>query len=665
MSLFRSSVARRVGKRFVLVLAGVVLLPGLSIPVRSAFSQTVAPTVVPTAPNEQPSTGQPAAGQSSPEPSPSEQFSTEPSPNVQPSMAPSPTGQLGVEQPGLNQPGIIQPGIDQPEIRQPGVASSPCQPAGTDQASGLTRLVSDVTRTANLLEEPAIGMSTLLGSVAPQLLAYLNASPFPEIHARARLARVPVMMYHDILPTKKVFFDVTPQEFEQHLELIRQKGLTPISMDQLVTHLQTGLPLPEKPILLTFDDGYSGHFDYVYPLLKKYNYPAVFAIYTAKVGKKMGRSSLTWEQLRQMAADPLVTISSHSVTHKVMAGLTDSQLQSETQESKQILESKLGVPIRYFTYPEGKYDQKAVAAVQSAGYAAALTMDDANEQLAGQSTSLLAIGRIGQSRIAQMVDLAWGGPPLPNWSQGFDFTAEVVRSDAKIDGTPLIFISGGKPMTIHADSRYQVPEILAKSGTQAIAAVDGGFFSLAELTSNKMLGPVLSRVNGQFVPGKRGEIPFLKDRPLVLISDKAVKFVPFDPAKHNSLEGIQAEMPDVTDAFVAAGWLVENGAPQPLERFGRLYSVNEARHRAFWGINQQGQPKIGVSTEPIGSVDLGAALSKAGFRDAVMLDSGLSTSLAYKGQSLVGYTPRPVPHVVALLPSSVATTPTCPVALSP
>jgi len=508
-------------------------------------------------------------------------------------------------------------------------------------------------------------MSTLVSNVAPHVLAYLNSSPFPEIHARARLARVPVVMYHDILPEKKVFFDVTPQEFEQHLELIRQKGLTPISMDQLVAHLQTGLPLPEKPILLTFDDGYSGHFTYVYPLLKKYNYPALFAIYTAKVGKKMGRSSLTWDQLRQMAADPLITISSHSVTHKVMAGLTDSQLQSETQESKRILESELKVPVRYFTYPEGKYDQNAVLAVQTAGYAAALTMDDANEKLAGQSVNLLAIGRIGQSRLAEMVDLAWGGPQLPSWSQGFDFTAEVVRSQITINGTPFILIAGGKPITIHADSRYQVPEILSKSGTQAIAAVDGGFFSLEQLTSNKMLGPVLSRVNGQFEPGKRGEIPFLKNRPLVLISDTAVKFVPFDPAKHNSLEGIQAEMPDVADAFVAAGWLVDNGDPQPLERFGRLYSVNEARHRAFWGINQQGQPQIGVSTEPIGSVDLGAALAKAGFRNAVMLDSGLSTSLAYKGQSLVGYTPRPVPHVVALLASSTAASSACPVAMSP
>ncbi|PSB31918.1 polysaccharide deacetylase [Stenomitos frigidus ULC18] len=550
-----------------------------------------------------------------------------------------------------------EPSTENPTGTPTEVAPTPCQPIRSAQAGGLTRFVNDVTQTATLIEQPAIGMGTLLEQVAPQMLAYLNASPFPEINQRARLARVPVIMYHDILPEKKVFFDVTPEEFEQRLKLIQQKGLTPISMDQLVTHLRTGLPLPEKPILLTFDDGYSGHYEYVYPLLKKYNYPALFAIYTAKVGKQMGRSSLTWEQLREMAKDPLITISSHSVSHKVMEGLTPDELAIETQESKRLLEMELGVPIRYFTYPEGKYDTQAVEAVKQAGYAAALTMDDNNEKLAGQSDNLFAIGRVGQSRLAEMVDVVWGGPKLPAFSQAFDFSSPVVRTNTTVDNTPFIFISGGKPMTIHAKTRDQVPKIL--EGTEAIAAVDGGFFSLEFLDSNAMLGPVLSQSEGEFIPGKRGEIPFLAKRPLVLIGPKSVKFVPFDYIKHNTLEGIQAEMPDVTDAFVAAGWLVENEQPQPIERFGRLYSVNELRHRAFWGINQAGQPQIGVSQEPIGSVDLGAALAKAGFRDAVMLDSGASTSLAYKGASLVGYTPRPVPHVVALVPPAGALNASC------
>ena len=494
-------------------------------------------------------------------------------------------------------------------------------------------------------------MGAIVEQVAPQILAHLQPAAFPEIHPAARQAKVPILMYHDILPEKQVFFDVTPAEFEAHLKLIKQKGLTPITMDQLVHHLRTGVQLPPKPIVLTFDDGYEGHYTYVYPLLKKYGYPATFSIYTSKVGKKMGRSSLTWEQLREMARDPLVTIASHSVSHTVMEKLSPEQLLVETQESKRILEAELGIPIHYFTYPEGKYDPAAMEAVKQAGYAAALTMNDADEQLAGESVNLLAIGRIGQSRTAEMVDVAWEGPaPTPrSLFTRFDFTSPIRRIDATIDNVPFVFIAGGRPMTIHHHTRAQVPEILAKS--PAIAGVDGGFFNLELMDSNYMLGPVYSQMTKEFVPGKRGEIPFLEDRPLVLISPQAVKFIPFKHQQHNTLEGVQAEMPNLTDAFVAAGWLVDKGQPQPLERFGRLYDANEPRHRAFWGINQQGQPQIGVSSEPIGSVDLGIALAKAGFQYAVMLDSGASTSLAYKGESLVGYTPRPVPHVVGLIPA--------------
>ncbi len=558
--------------------------------------------------------------------------------------------------PFLTAPGLtrITPEVIPAEPDPTPTESPDCQPGqGASAASGITRLVSDVSQTATWMDQPGIGMGTLMGGVMPQLMAYLNPRPFPEIDDRARQAKVPVMMYHDIVPEKKVFFDVTPEELERHLELIRQKGLTPITMDQLVTHLRTGLPLPEKPIVLSFDDGYLGHYRYAYPLLKKYNYPAVFAIYTDKIDKQIGRPAMTWEQVKIMAADPLVTISSHSVTHRDLIKLTDAEIQMESQQSKQILESKLGIPIRYFTYPSGKYDQRALQAMQESGYLAALTMNDADEQVAGQSKSLLEIARIGQSRIDEMVTVASGGAPLPGLSLGsMDFNSPIRRINATIDGTPFRFIAGGRPMTIHAKKRDQLPKILV--GTPAIAAVDGGFFSLEFLDSNVMLGPVMSQAEGRFIPGNPGEIPLINKRPLVLIGPAGVKFVPFDNLKHNSLEGIRAEMPDVTDAFVGAGFLVENGQPQPAARFGKLFDFNAPRHRAFWGINTAGQPQIGVSTEPIGSVDLGIALAKAGFRDAVMLDSGASTSLAYKGESLVAYTPRPVPHAVALVPSGAA-----------
>lgn len=506
------------------------------------------------------------------------------------------------------------------------------------------------------LEKVAKGYQAPLRNSTLQLMAFLNASPWPEISPQARIAKVPILMYHDILPQKQVFFDVTPQELEAHFQLIQSNQMTPISLSQLVTHLQTGLPLPKKPIVLTFDDGYGGHYDYVYPLLKKYHYPAVFSIYSSGVGKNTGRSHVTWEQLRQMAADPLVTIAVHSLTHPPdLTTLSDTQLEQEVVESKQIIEKNLGMQLHYFTYPAGKYDARVETLLKAAGYQAALTMDDSNEQFAGESQNLLAIARFGQSKLTTVIQQAWGGPPLPTGDDNVDFTTPVSKQEITIDKTPLILITGGKPVTIHAKSRYQVQEII--QGTEAVAAVDGGFFSLRFLDSNEMIGPVFSQNEKQFIPGKEQGLSKLSGRPLVLIGSDAVKFIPFDPSKHNTLAGVRAEMESVTDAFVAAAWLVKDGQAQPASAFNGFFDFDAVRHRAFWGLNQAGQPTIGVAKEPVDSVSLGMLLVKAGFRDAVMLDSGASTSLAYQGESLVGYIPRPVPHVVALIdPTSTLST---------
>jgi peptidoglycan/xylan/chitin deacetylase (PgdA/CDA1 family) len=247
----------------------------------------------------------------------------------------------------------------------------------------------------------------------PNLPFSLDAVPLSDINDEAKKAKVPIMMYHDILPKKEVFFDVTPEELEADFELIKSKGLTPISLDQLIIHLRTGSPLPNKPILLTFDDGYGGHYEYVYPLLKKFKYPAVFSVYVKNMGINTGRSHVTWEQLKTMAGDSLVTIAGHSQTHPPdLTKLSDEELITEVIKSKEVLEKNLGESIRYFTYPTGKNDARVRKLVSEAGYIAALAMDDLKEKFAGESENLLAIERFGQSRLEELVDKASGGEPI-------------------------------------------------------------------------------------------------------------------------------------------------------------------------------------------------------------------------------------------------------------
>ncbi|MBU6228681.1 MAG: polysaccharide deacetylase family protein [Cyanobacteria bacterium REEB459] len=514
----------------------------------------------------------------------------------------------------------------------------------------------------SLFHGGSLGQSASILSQAG--VTQLAVAPWPTIHPQAVQARVPVLMYHDVLETPQVSFDLLPAQFERQLQELATHGFTIISVDRLIHHLRSGAALPDKPVVLTLDDGYLGHFQYVYPLLQKYRVPALLSVFPDKVdGKIVGRSTLSWEQLKIMAADPLITIASHSLTHPAdLRKLDDQQLTLEVKESKRRLEEKLGIPIHYFTYPAGHYDDRIAQAVANQGYIAAFTMRDNGEQFAGASQSLLAIERFGQSNLERLLTQAWGGaqpsgeasPTIPAVSQppvkstGFDFHHPITVEKHRLDNQALTLITGGRPVTIHAHTRAQLPEIL--SGTNAAAAVDGGFFSLKYLNSNVMVGPILSQSTRQFTPGNPVEIARLNNRPLVLITPNQVKFVPFDSNRHNSLAGFYQTLPGVTDGFVAAAWLVKDGQAQPASTFGTLFDFDARRHRAFWGINQAGQPVIGVSHTMIDSIQLGQLLQQSGLQNAVMLDSGASTSLTYQGNSLVGYQPRPVPHVVALLP---------------
>jgi poly-beta-1,6-N-acetyl-D-glucosamine N-deacetylase len=556
-----------------------------------------------------------------------------------------------ISEPKITEPKITEPKITEPKIIQS--ASSKIMPAETTARPASGKLCPVLNQSPpqsldRLMADTSLAVFNNLGAT---VAASLTGQPYPNIHPMARLARVPVVMYHDILPEKQVFFDVTPAEFEAHLKRIQQKGLTPISLDQLVTHLRTGTPLPAKPILLSFDDGYAGHYTYVYPLLKRYGYPGVFGIYTSKVGKKLGRSSLTWAQIKEMAADPLVTIASHSISHpENLTTLTDQQLQTEVIESKRILEQELKIPVNHFVYPVGHYDERVQEFVKQAGYHSALTMNDAANYFAGASDNLLSIERIGQGNLDAMIDQAYGGPALPLADDVLQLNAPIELHKTTVHQVPLILATGGRPVTLHANRRYQVGDIIAS--TNAEAAVDGGFFSLESLNSNVMVGPVFSQATGQFVPGNIKEIRRIAGRPLVLIGPTQVKFVPFDPEKHNTLAGMRAELPALTDAFVGAAWLVKESQPRSAETFGTLFDFDAARDRAFWGIDQAGRPVVGVSGDYVDSVTLGNALSQAGLREAVMLDSGASASLVFQGQSQMSYEPRPVPHVVALVPAT-------------
>ncbi len=549
-----------------------------------------------------------------------------------------------------------------------------CQYNALDSVTASLYQIRAINAIAN---DPLPALSTLSSAINADLIASFTPATFPQISDRARAAKIPIIMYHDITATKDVDWDVTPDELEKHFQTLQEGGYTPITMDRMVNHLRTGSPLPEKPVLLTFDDNYVGQYKYAFPLLKKYNYPAVWSVHTRFVGTAGQKPKATWDQLREMQKSGLITVASHTVNHLNMKNLSNAEIEREVLESKKVLEKELGIPIDYFTYPGGDFTERAKDKVKDVGYKAALSMslDPRQERSANESEDLLAIMRFGQSRFNEAIEQSSSGASgnqfslLPTVSNGaINFTSPVEKRKVTIDGLSITLVQGGRAVTAHADKRAQVAEILT-TVPNAIAAVDGGFFSLERIDGNTMIGPVMSQFSsnaGIFNTGNRGENPLLNNRPLVLISPSSIKFVPFNAAKHISIESVRAELADTTDAFVAAGWLVRDGKPQSAESFGKLYGFDASRDRAFWGIDRSGRPVIGVTMEMIDSVSLGKILAKAGLQDVVMLDSGASASLAYRNKSVMAYEPRPVPHVVALLPPDPAPTesagkPNCPV----
>ena len=200
----------------------------------------------------------------------------------------------------------------------------------------------------------------LLVSAAPRARA---VSALPD-------AGVPVLMYHSISAKYDPSFCVPPAQFERELRYLREHDYHSISPAELRAALADGEPLPENPVLITFDDGFGDNYKTAWPILKKYGFRATFFIVTSNVGDY----SIDWPQLRELA-DAGNTIGSHTVRHCNLTTLSAAGQRKELLDSKQTLEDRLGVPITAFCIPYGKYNKTTLELLREAGYDISFTTD--------------------------------------------------------------------------------------------------------------------------------------------------------------------------------------------------------------------------------------------------------------------------------------------------
>jgi biofilm PGA synthesis lipoprotein PgaB len=493
-----------------------------------------------------------------------------------------------------------------------------------------------------------------------------DPTSFALMSPGAQAARIPVIMYHDVMierGSESRDVNATKAEFEDGIAFLQGQGASFLTLEQLHRHLTRGEAVPPNSVVLTFDDNYQGFYDNAYPLLREKHIPAAMFVHTNYVGVTKGKHpKMTWETLRALDKEGLITICSHTLSHPPdLTKLPEDEQQRELFESKATLERELGHPIPFFAYPVGKEDATTLDIAQRAGYTMAFTMHNGPVE---ESPGILTLNRYNYTGLEK----AWAAcqaaaTNAPAAVVDMAPTASPVELHvARFAGTQLGMVTGGVPTTWRsgATARQSVGEFIQEAvskGTTAVAGMNGTFFANSNLrgNDNEMIGPCKSFIDPAFYPETSPfRLPKLLNRPLVMIGPTRLAIIPFNPLTMNDEPSLRSYMPDLTDVFLAGAWIVHDGKPRNKEEMG-AYSArdfNDPRRRAFFGIDAKGEVVLGGSLEVITTEQLARAAAAAGVREALLLDSGFSTSIVYDGKIIVtGHTAkdlpsRPVPQAI-------------------
>ncbi|HTF58030.1 MAG TPA: polysaccharide deacetylase family protein [Planctomycetota bacterium] len=189
---------------------------------------------------------------------------------------------------------------------------------------------------------------------------------------------LPVYYYHRVGPFRDGAppkLNVDPAAFREHMSVLAHRA-NAVSIVELVACAREGRPIPRGAVAVTFDDGYRDLMEFALPVLKEFRIPAAFFMVTGGIGATDAWNKIegvpnepimSWDDLKRLR-DEGMTIGSHSATHEVLDGLPESRLREEVEGSRRLLQERLGVPVRHFAYPQGRFSPAAEAAVKAGGY---------------------------------------------------------------------------------------------------------------------------------------------------------------------------------------------------------------------------------------------------------------------------------------------------------
>ena len=235
-------------------------------------------------------------------------------------------------------------------------------------------------------------------SPTPAAIATPIAASSPKITKPVvdQTAQVLIFCYHRLVD--KIRYpgtEITPAAFEAQMKELKDRGITVISLQDLLAWKRGEKNIPPRSAVVTFDDGWKSQYEVAWPIMKKYGYPFTMFIYTEGVrgGSLGGGEAITWEQLADMR-DNGVDIEGHSATHqdlreghtitlisggkrtrtKVTGPQYEEWMQNEVVGSKQLLEQRLGIKVNCFAVPFGNYNEHVKEIARNSGYEAMFTV---------------------------------------------------------------------------------------------------------------------------------------------------------------------------------------------------------------------------------------------------------------------------------------------------
>ncbi len=230
---------------------------------------------------------------------------------------------------------------------------------------------------------------------------------------------LPVIMYHNMTKKQNLTdrYCVSVKQFEEDLKYIKEQGYNCVTSSELIDYVYNGKKLPEKPFMITFDDGYESFYTYAYPLLKKYNMKAIMSIvggytdlFSDTEDHNVDYSHLNWKQVNELNNTDFIEIQNHTYNlHEITSKRKGAAIaKGESFESfKNVFKkdvSKLndlilnytGKKAKMFTYPYGNITEGSIEIIKELGFLGAFTCTEQVNFIMGAPEELYSIGRFNR-----------------------------------------------------------------------------------------------------------------------------------------------------------------------------------------------------------------------------------------------------------------------------